>query len=240
MKSRLLGIFCTSIIFACSSQQPVNAASFLISLYEETTQPGSNFFTDYTLVGVGPFEIADSAVTPSNLVLFSNPAFLSFEASLTLSTGDSTTFTLGIDDFEEGNTRERGLLFDGSGAPLRFDRPNTLVSNARSMCEPICEIALGARATLSLLDADSFEGVYLDDGTITTRSNVLGGLPPGTPFTPFAGGWTYGKGTSYDGGSGIGTGGLYLLSAVPVPAAFWLFGTGLLGLAGVARRKKVA
>lgn len=29
------------------------------------------------------------------------------------------------------------------------------------------------------------------------------------------------------------------VSAVPVPAAFWLFGSGLLGLVGIARRKKV-
>jgi len=28
--------------------------------------------------------------------------------------------------------------------------------------------------------------------------------------------------------------------AVPVPAAVWLFGSGLLGLVGVARRKKAA
>jgi len=32
--------------------------------------------------------------------------------------------------------------------------------------------------------------------------------------------------------------GTYLVSAVPVPAAVWLFGSGLLGLVGVARRKK--
>jgi len=29
-----------------------------------------------------------------------------------------------------------------------------------------------------------------------------------------------------------------IVSAVPVPAAFWLFGSGLLGLVGTARRKK--
>ena len=29
------------------------------------------------------------------------------------------------------------------------------------------------------------------------------------------------------------------ISAVPVPAAFWLFGSGLIGLIGIARRKKV-
>lgn len=28
------------------------------------------------------------------------------------------------------------------------------------------------------------------------------------------------------------------LTAIPVPAALWLFGSGLLGLIGVARRKK--
>ncbi len=36
---------------------------------------------------------------------------------------------------------------------------------------------------------------------------------------------------------GVGTA-LYRVSAVPVPAAVWLFGSGLLGLVGVARRKK--
>ena len=33
---------------------------------------------------------------------------------------------------------------------------------------------------------------------------------------------------------------LSVVSAVPVPPALWLFGSGLLGLIGIARRKKVA
>ncbi len=42
-------------------------------------------------------------------------------------------------------------------------------------------------------------------------------------------------------GSGSAAGDFGLeLTAVPVPAAVWLFGSGLLGLAGVARRKKAA
>jgi hypothetical protein len=39
-------------------------------------------------------------------------------------------------------------------------------------------------------------------------------------------------------GSSVDTGFYYEVSAVPVPAAVWLFGSGLLGLVGVARRKK--
>jgi hypothetical protein len=31
-----------------------------------------------------------------------------------------------------------------------------------------------------------------------------------------------------------------LTSPVPVPAAAWLFGSGLLGLVGIARRRKMA
>lgn len=215
------------------------AALLSITFYEQTgdiSENGHNFFEDYTLAGSGTFEIADIAVTADNLVLFSDSNFLSFEATLSpLSTGDSSTFTLGIDDFQPGDRREQGLLFDGLGAPLRFDRPNTTSSNTRTMCDPACDVAVGARATLALVDSDTFEIVYLDDGSIAGRSDLL----PGTPFTPFAGNWTYGKGTGVD-GSGVGIGGLYTLSAVPVPAAIWLFGSGLLGLVGIARHKKAA
>ena len=40
------------------------------------------------------------------------------------------------------------------------------------------------------------------------------------------------------GGEIINEPGRWVISAVPVPAAVWLFGSGLLGLIGVARRKK--
>ncbi|MGB5716088.1 MAG: VPLPA-CTERM sorting domain-containing protein [Gammaproteobacteria bacterium] len=32
----------------------------------------------------------------------------------------------------------------------------------------------------------------------------------------------------------------FVVPGVPLPAAFWLFGSGLLGLVGIARRKKAA
>ncbi|GAG75705.1 unnamed protein product, partial [marine sediment metagenome] len=37
-----------------------------------------------------------------------------------------------------------------------------------------------------------------------------------------------------------GTEGIYLASPVPLPAAFWLFGSGLLCMVGIVRRKKAA
>jgi hypothetical protein len=38
--------------------------------------------------------------------------------------------------------------------------------------------------------------------------------------------------------TGTGTDACPTVAAVPVPAAVWLFGSGLLGLVGIARRKK--
>ena len=38
--------------------------------------------------------------------------------------------------------------------------------------------------------------------------------------------------------SGFVPQGMGYVNAIPVPAAVWLFGSGLLGLVGVARRKK--
>jgi hypothetical protein len=224
-----------AIFLAALIAPTVNAATYAITFYEgigDTT----NIFTGHVVVGSGTFSIADSAVIPNNLVMFSDPEFLSFEASLSVTTGDSSTFTLGIDDFREGTDRERGILFDASGNPFRFDLPGLTVSDSRTMCEPTCSVAVGARARLTLVDDNNFEKVFLDDGSI----ELLSALIPGTPYTPLAGVWSYHKGTSYDGGSGVTVDGYYQISAVPIPPAILLFGSGLIGLIGVTRRRKVA
>ena len=63
------------------------------------------------------------------------------------------------------------------------------------------------------------------DGTFGTVIRYIGTInDPGGSFHNFAANWRL-EGT---------------MTVVPVPAAVWLFGSGLLGLVGVARRKKTA
>ena len=64
---------------------------------------------------------------------------------------------------------------------------------------------------------DAF-GNFSSDSAFQSTQDILG-----TSWAAFAGG----SFTSFD----------YTVSTVPVPAAAWLFGSGLLGLAGIARRR---
>ena len=224
-----------------------HAAVFSIDFYEESgniniADPGpgqNNLFDDYASVGGGTFEIAESAVTPDNLVAFSSTDFLDFSISLTgLSTGDSATFTLGVDDFELGEANERGLLFDATGAPLQFRVVGGGAGGSRTMCSSgltSCDgVTVNNLTRLTLIQNTIFEEIYLNDtGEVTTKS---ANVSPVEPFTRFAGDWTFFSGTNV--GSGIEVGGYYLISEVPIPAAIWLFGSGLLGLIGISRQKK--
>jgi len=66
---------------------------------------------------------------------------------------------------------------------------------------------------------------YVDGGIIQFGFNNLVGSSDGS-------------GMYYDNACWTNDGGSSCTSAVPVPAAVWLFGSGLLGLVGVARRRK--
>ena len=72
--------------------------------------------------------------------------------------------------------------------------------------------------------------------------NFVANPPPGTDTVSIGAGlfgdWQDGAGVSITGV--IYNGATVNVSAVPVPAAVWLFGSGLLGLVGVARRRQVA
>lgn len=224
------------------------AALFSISFYEETgninnADPGPgihNLFDDYTYVGGGTFEIADIAVAPNSLVAFSSPNFLNFSINIAgLSTGDSSSYTLGVDDFELGEANERGLLFDAAGVPLQFRVVGGGAGGSETMCtgtsdpSTSCDgVTLNNITRLTLIQNANFEDIYLNSGEVTT---ISANTNPISPFTSFAGDWTHFSGSNV--GSGITVGGYYLISAVPVPSAAWLFVSGLLGMIGIARRK---
>jgi len=84
-----------------------------------------------------------------------------------------------------------------------------------------------------------FTGIFGTGGTIT--QTVLG-VAPGVTTNLFTGfvGLSSLVVTSNDGAFPVMDNITVDVSAVPVPAAVWLFGSGLLGLIGIARRKKTA
>ena len=232
-KSHLLSIALACVHLVISI--PASAALYSITFYEKDSV-GSNLFDNYIISGTGSFEINDDAISPNSLVLFSDSNFLAFDATIAATTG-SAQFTLGIDDFppSDGNPtgHGQGILFDASGQPLRFDNPNTTFSNTAQICDPTCDTSVLLKAGLVLIDDNSFDTVFLDDGTLKTRALAIS---DGDAFTPLGGEWNFkplGEIVSISNN-------LYLIQAVPVPAAVWLFGSGLLGLVGMARHKKSA
>lgn len=249
MPRLFVGLF--SIMLTTGVIPTAQAALFSIAFYEETgdinvADPGpglNNFFDDYTSVGGGTFEISNTAVEPNALVAFSSTDFLNFSITLSLfddpivSGTDGSTFTLGTDDFELNEDNERGLLFDATGAPLQFRVVGGGSGSSRTMCSSgltSCDgVAIGSLTRLTLIQNINFQEIYLDDGEVTT---VSANMNPVEPFTPFSGDWTYFQGVNA-GGEGIEKKGFYTVSVVPIPAAFWLFGSGLLGLIAFTRKK---
>ena len=218
----IVGIVCT-----CLSVVSINtsAATYSITFYEKIALGWNLFDTDnYIVSGTGSFEINDADATPNNLVLFSE--FLSFDANITARTG-SAQFTLGTDDIFP--LSEQGLLFDASGLPHRFDNPTTIEGNTAQMRSD--EISGGLVSGLVLYDDDSFDLVILNDGSIVSRTTAISN---GDAFTRLGGVWKFSPETTTH---NLIANSFYLIQAVPIPAAIWLFGSGLIGLIGVARRK---
>jgi len=194
-----------------------HAAKFSVDFYELTgdVSDGTNFFDDYTFAGRGLFEILDVGVAPDGLVLFGDPEFLSFVLNITVSTGDSSNFVLGVHDFRIGSDREMGLMFYDLPypafpvTPQRFDNPEFSFLNVRTICSPVCvgDPVLGReqKEFVALIDDDSYEKVYLEDGTVTSLSSIFF-----EPFTPFGGDWKYRKGKKV-GGTGTEVKGVYVI-----------------------------
>jgi hypothetical protein len=102
---------------------------------------------------------------------------------------------------------------------------------------PISQNQFGATLTSGNVWSGS-----LSVGTVTTTCCWLGATEIGVQQgrSDLTSGWLTNGGAAVATGQGnmFALSSVITVSAVPVPAAVWLFGSGLLGLVGVARRKK--
>lgn len=145
-----------------------------------------------------------------------------------------------------------GLTMTGA-APYTLSAPSTiLVDFTPDLVFSLTSDATGS-GTLSVTGAEtlfasfsnlsivhSFGGLADWNADLTyTGGTLAGSLTSGRVEGGFAGlGTGFGIGADLLGQSFSTSGGIAKIGAVvPVPAAVWLFGSGLLGLAGIARRK---
>jgi hypothetical protein len=153
---------------------------------------------------------------------------------------------------------------DGLGLFVVHDDGIARGGNAETMVD-----LLGGDTATFLVQDDPVERVYTDNGTeFTARQSWTEGFTDGYVIGSLDGNWTVDLQftdvspdlsgptinglTSWAAISSDGLGGqteieLILvedrrvrLSTIPIPTALWLFGSGLLGLVGMARRKKAA
>jgi hypothetical protein len=139
-------------------------------------------------------------------------------------------------DIERGTTAQFGTggLFLGSGVytghyntPTDWTGPSTI---------PVSSPGAATTSTGPLHGLIwSGPRLFVTTGYVSEQSIAGSAIFAGQTFatldlTPGTYEWTWGSGASFDSFT-------LNVSAVPVPAAVWLFGSGLLGLVGVARRK---
>ena len=193
--------------------------SFTITFYGLT---GASFsiprnISYFTKIFTGTFQIANSALgIPNNLILYRNPAFLSFDVPITT---DVRTYDFNLsnpdikfpgDPFPaNGGTQTeplQGLLLDAGGAPKRFDTPSSSFSNSASIRDfTTSPWHGGPRPRFTLVDGDAFDFVELADGTFVHEVNLAGR----TPIARFAGQWGFSAGAGLGAGVGMHDGAVY-------------------------------
>ena len=84
-----------------------------------------------------------------------------------------------------------------------------------------------------ILSTNGGDSMVVASGSLTTGLEIFVGLIADTPFTEV----TLTVTDMPSGGDGIGFDEVRFGTVVPLPAAVWLFGSGVIGLIGLARRK---
>jgi hypothetical protein len=200
-----------------------------------------------------PF-VQTTAPTGTGSVLQLNFGSLSGFGSLFTSANAATTDFMVVAAQSGGGGTEEFVATDATTPVTLYSGVGTIVGKIQS------EIAAWAATTPATGDLKDTTGTQpysadnsqvLNDGTLTTGQNFSGALNTAVDFYDITtSGHTDAK-TPYSNASGVGywylssTGDLTyniptVQSAVPLPAAVWLLGSGLLGMAGIGRRKLAA
>lgn len=164
-------------------------------------------------------------------------------------TANAATVTYGLSNPVSGNSYGAVPMDSVSGTFVYDDVANTLTGNiAYTWNYPIQEIDMAYSADWAI-DMDT--GNLIASSVSCTDSNAL--APDGcadqiAPPAGFDGSMSIIAGSlgsasatlkRFTGGAPVASGyNTFELTEVPVPAAAWLFGSALLGLAGVGRRKR--
>ena len=155
----------------------------------------------------------------------------------------------GEDPFQSWNITETVLNSDGSTTDYIFNEGNSVWRLDQSPNKPINVVEIDAfdirllQAFIGGSSPDSAENSLYLEGTIPALDQRLFWFVSGDGSDSFFASQKISTG-DFNGIYEPSAGGQMQIgvrvSEVPVPAAVWLFGSGLLGLIGVARRKKAA
>jgi hypothetical protein len=219
-KSRLLGAVCACVLTLTTTI--TNAATIDFGIEAPTTGTISYAGGAAPLIGAG---IDVDSIVGLDTPLNADAPILCDSCSLEFTTGGST----GGWNFSNGGT----IDIIGGVADAGIAGDSTLLSgsfNSASVTDiggGIFNFKIAGASFLDIKHPDLLayfglpEGSY--QGGLNISFNTIGGIPnTGEAFTSDT----------------LFSGDVINSPVVPVPAAVWLFGSGLLGLIGVARRKK--
>ena len=211
------------------------AASFSLTLTGVTDSNGATVTSDWLVEASGDgfvdTDVFGVASADGNFV----PAVGSLSISDSV-TQSSSAFGSATNGFAWTDTLTDLNIFVGntSGQDLTFSFSYTALTSAVATTATVGDKAT-ANATIDMLDDLGLVNIFAEADaaaifgtTLSDASKNIGGI---FAFTLMDGGFNNINGFVDSIGSA---------EAVPVPAAIWLFGSGLLGLVGIARRKQAA
>ena len=211
------------------------AASLSLTLTDVTGTGGTTVTNGWLVAAIGDdfggaFLIESGDATASGTTSVVDSTSMSILDSISQSSTASGTATNGFSSTDALTNLEMSVTnFSGQALTFSFDYDIIAIAAATgddATANVLVELlgpGLGLLDLLAEASANSIFGPVSDSDNQSGSFNFTLGDGNSQIFTSVAGGFVDSIGTA---------------DAVPVPAAVWLFGSGLLGLVGVARRKK--